>query len=472
MAPFWCRLYIDPIMTQKDLSHHFAKMVAETKYETLPETAIEGAKKSILDTIGVILGASGVEPAVRGVVDIVREAGGTPESSVMGFGIKAPALWASFANGAMAHCLDFDDHAPEGHHPSSSIVPAVLALAERAGGVSGKELIAAVAAGQEVFMRLRRNVESRKDWHLTTILGVFGATAAAGRLLRLSPESIGDAFGYAGMQCCGTMEMMFSTGSSQRGLYAGFSTKGAVLAALIAQKGISGVQTMFEGKAGLFNVYLGGKYNREGMLAGLGADYCGGEILYKPWPSCGVSHGFIHSTLTLMKQHSLTIDDIKEMRVNAGDFGIELCTPIAERRAPKTSADAKFSIPFCVAVAATQGWPKVEHFFGEGLSNPDVLAAAQKVVPVPDPAFDWNGTLPKGRLDIETHDGRVYSMIGEEVPGDTECPMSWDYLYEKFQSTAKLAAVPPSPSKLNAAQEMIRHLETVDDVSQLMRVLA
>jgi 2-methylcitrate dehydratase PrpD len=455
-----------------DLSQDFATMVANTEYENLPASAIEGAKKSILDTIGVILGASGVEPAVRNVVELVREAGGTPESSVLGFGGRAPALWASFANGAMAHCLDFDDHAPEGHHPSSSIVPAVLALAERAGGVSGREVIAAVAAGQEVFLRLRRNVESRRDWHLTTILGVFGAAAAAARVLRLSPESVGDAFGYAGMQCCGTMEMMYSTGSSQRGLYAGFSTKGAVLAALMAQKGISGVQTMFEGKAGLFNVYFGGKYNREGMVADLGKVYSGGEILYKPWPSCGLSHGFIHSVLTLMKEHKLTIDDIKELRVNVGDFGLELCTPIEDRRAPQTSADAKFSIPFCVAVAATRGWPKVEHFFGDGLKDPAVLAAAKKVVPVPDPAFDWNSKLPKGRLDIETVDGRTFSMVGDEVPGDAECPMSWDYLFQKFSDTAKLAAVPPSMEKIRKVQEMVRHLETLDDATEIMRVLS
>ncbi|CAM3742708.1 MmgE/PrpD family protein [Polaromonas hydrogenivorans] len=457
--------------TPADLSHDFASMVANTQYENLPASAIEGAKKSILDTIGVILGASGVEPSVRSVVELVREAGGNPESSVLGFGGRAPALMAAFANGAMAHCLDFDDHAPEGHHPSSSIVPAVFALAERAGGVSGREMIAAVAAGQEVFLRLRRNVESRKDWHLTTVLGVFSAAAAAARVLRLSPESVGDAFGYAGMQCCGTMEMMYSTGSSQRGLYAGFSTKGAVLAAMMAQKGISGVQTMFEGKAGLFNVYFGGKYNREGMVADLGKVYSGGEILYKPWPSCGVSHGFIHSTLTLMKEHKLTIDDIKELRVNVGDFGFELCTPIEDRRAPQTSADAKFSIPFCVAVAATHGWPKVEHFFGDGLKDPAVLAAAKKVVPVPDPAFDWNSKLPKGRLDIETVDGRTISMVGDEVPGDAECPMSWDYLYQKFEDTAKLAAVPASMEKMRKVQEMVRHLETLDDATEVLRVL-
>jgi 2-methylcitrate dehydratase PrpD len=455
-----------------DISHDFASFVSETQYADLPPQAIEGAKKSILDTIGVILAATGVEPAVRGVNELVREAGGSPESTLLGFGGRAPALWASFHNGAMAHCLDFDDHAPEGHHPSSSIVPATFALAERAGGVSGRELIAAVAAGQDMFLRIRRNVANRQDWHLTTVIGVFSAAASAARVLKLDRKQTISAFGIAGMQSCGTMELAYGVGSDLRGMYAGFTTKGAVLAALMAQKGISGVQSMFEGKAGLFNVYFGGQYDRDKMLKDLGSNYDGGSILYKPWPSCGASHGFIHATLELMKEHRLTIDDIEQIRVNVGDFQKQLCEPIANRRRPATPADAKFSIPYCVAVAATKGEVKVSDFFGDALQDPHVLAAAQKVVPVVDDSFDWKVNLPKGRLDIVTRDGRTLSRVGETVPGDAECPMSWEYLYDKFRDSAALAAVPPSGDSIRKAQEMVRDLEGLDDATEVMRVLA
>jgi 2-methylcitrate dehydratase PrpD len=459
-------------MSRPDLSYDFAAMVAETRYDDLPASAIEGAKKSILDTVGVILAASGVEPAVRGVAELVRETGGSPESTVLGFGGRAPALMAAFANGAMAHCLDFDDHAPEGHHPSSSIVPAAFAVAERAGGVSGREMIAAVAAGQDMFLRMRRNVESRKDWHITTVFGVFSAAASAARVLRLGRESTVDAIGIAGMQSCGTLELAYGVGSDLRGMYAGFTSKGAVLSALMAQKGISGVKSMFEGKAGLFNTYFGGKYNREKMIEKLGEVYSGGEILYKPWPSCGVSHGFIHSTLGLMNEHKLTISDIAEMRVHVGDFQSQMCQPIEARRSPRTSADAKFSVPFCVAVAATKGAVKVADFFGASLQDPQVLAAAQKVVPVVDTSFDWNGKIPKGRLEIVTRDGRTLSRVSENVPGDVECPMSWDYLFDKFRDSAALAANRPSAEKIRKAQEMGRHLEALDDATELLRVLA
>ena len=457
--------------TRPDLSAEFARFAAQCRYEDLPESAIEGAKKSILDTLGVMLAASGVEPALRGLHELVRESGGAPESSVIGFGGRAPAVMAAFVNGAMAHCLDFDDHAPEGHHPSSSIVPAVFAVAERSGGVSGRDLIAAVAVGQDMFMRIRRNVESRLDWHITTVVGVFSATAAAARVLGMTQEQTANALGIAGMSSAGTLELAYGVGSDLRGLYAGFSAKGAVLSTLLAQKGVTGMRGMFEGKAGLFPVYFNGRYERDRMLDGLGSRFSGGEILYKPWPSCGASHGFIHATLELMKEHKLAPSDIRELSVHVGDFQKQLCEPLDARRRPATSADAKFSIPFCVAVAAAHGEVKVSHFFGEGLRDAKVHAMAEKVVPVFNSDFDWKMALPKGRLDIVTQDGRMLSRVGDAVPGDAECPMGWDYIEAKFRDCAALAANQPSQANVEAAHLVQRGLDQLDDATDILRAL-
>lgn len=454
-----------------DLSHDFAQFISSARYEDLPPEAIEGAKKSILDTVGVILAATGVEPAVKGVYELVQEAGGTPQSTLMGFGGKAPALWAAFHNGALAHCLDFDDHAPEGHHPSSSIVPAVLALAEREGGVCGKDLITAVAVGQDMFLRMRRAVASRLDWHITTVIGVFSAAAAAAHVLRLNREQCISAIGIAGMQSCGTLELAYGVGSDLRGMYAGFSTKGAVLAAMMAQKGIRGVQSMFEGKAGLFPVYFNGSYDRDGMLKDLGKVFSGGDVLYKPWPSCGASHGFIHATLELMKEHGLKADDIASIKVHVGDFQKQLCEPIAGRRRPATPADAKFSIPYCIAVAASKGAVKLSDFFGDALHDPAVGAMADKIEAVLDENFDWNGMLPKGRLEVTTRGGQIYSRVGENVPGDVECPMNWDYLYEKFRESAALAANQPSAEQIAAAYALVRDLDKAPDATALLRIM-
>ncbi|WP_233853708.1 MmgE/PrpD family protein [Paraburkholderia sp. HD33-4] len=454
-----------------DIAGDFADFVSRARFEDIPGDAVEAAKKSILDTLGVVLAASGVEPAVRGLTKFVMESGGAAESTVLGFGGRAPAMMAAFANGAMAHCLDFDDHAPEGHHPSSSIVPVAFALAERVGGVSGRDMITAVAAGQDMFLRLRRNVGWKQDWHLTTVLGVFSATASAGRILSLSQRQLANAFGIASMQSCGTMELAYGVGSDLRGMYAGFSSKGAVLAALLAAQDITGIQTVFEGKAGIFNVYFDGQYEKEKMLLGLGRDYAGGSILYKPWPSCGASHPYIHGTIELMKEQGLALEDIEQIRVHVGDFQNRLCLPLDSRRKPATLADAKFSIPFCVAVAATRGQVSIADFTGERLRDPRVLATAQKVVPVLDERFDWKMKLPEGRLEILTRDGRTFGRAANDVPGGSDTPMTWDYLFDKFSDCASFAVAPPSGEKIKQVKEMCRHLESLDDVTDVVRAL-
>ena len=401
----------------RDLVEHFAHHIAGATYDQLPPAAREAAKKSILDTLGVILAASGMEPGVHGVIDLVREAGGRPESTVLAFGDRVPALWAAFANGAMAHCLDFDDQTPWGQHSASSIVPAALAVAERRGGVSGKELITAVAVGQDVFARMRRNVGWRKDWNLSTVLGVFAATAATSHVLDLTEAQVAHALGVASMQSSGVMEIVAGIGSNLRALYAGFSAKGAVLATLLAEKGVTGVEHLFEGEYGVFATYFGGRYDRDAMLMDLGRDFQGSSTLYKLWPAVGTSHGHISATIGLVVDNDIAAEDIAEIRVHVGDYHELMCRPLEVRNAPTTLVDAKFSLPFLVAVAAVRRGVGVSDFSDQGLRSPEVLAVAQKVVPVADASLNWDLDLPTGRVEIVLRDGRRFARTGHGVPG-------------------------------------------------------
>jgi len=298
-----------------DVSRSLADFAAGVDYSSLPVGAVEAAKKSVLDTLGVILAASGMEPAVHSVIDLVRDSGGRPEASILGFGGRASAVMAAFANGAMAHCLDYDDQTPWGQHASSSIVPAALALAERMDGASGQDMIAAVAAGQDIFARLRCHVGWRKDWNLSTVLGIFAATAAGSRLLGLSRDEAHNALGIASQQSCGVMEVVTGTGGNLRSIYAGFPAKGAVVSALLAQQGVTGVEALFEGRYGLFNTYFDGKYDRVAILKDLGADFKGASTLHKPWPSVGTSHSHIHATIEIVRHHNVRVEEIDAVRV-------------------------------------------------------------------------------------------------------------------------------------------------------------
>lgn len=459
-------------MAAQDISYEFASHVARSRYEDLPPDAIDSAKKSILDLLGVSLAASGTVPAVDRIVELVRETGGTPECSVLGFRDRAPALMAAFANGAMAHSLDFDDMGADGHHPSSSIIPAVFAAAEHAGPVSGKEVINAVAVGQDMFLRMRRNIGERQDWLMTTVLGVFSATASTARVLRLDADQTANALGIASLGSCGTLEMRYGTGSDLGQLYAGFMAKTAVLSALLARKGITGTQSVFEGKAGVFNVYFEGKYDRARMLADLGRSFAGSSLVYKPWAICGLSNSYVHATLELMRRHDLGASDIREIRPHVGDFTQKMCYPIELRRRPATPMDGRFSMPFTLAAAAVHRDVRVDQFTDEGLRDPAVLALAQRVVPVDDSSMDWNGEMPNARVDILTSDGRTLSGNGDGTPGSKDRPMGWQELSHKFAQCARLAPNRPAERVISQALRMARSLEQVSDAAGLMRLLA
>ena len=173
-----------------DLAHHFADLAFDTTYSDLSADAVDAAKKSVMDTLGVSLAASGLEQSIGSVLDYARGVGGQPEASVISSDVKLPAASAAFVHGAMAHCLDYDDYTYWGHHGASSIIPAAFAVAECQGGISGEEMITAVAIGQDIYGRLRRFVEWQQDWNISPVMGVFAACATASRIVGLSREAL------------------------------------------------------------------------------------------------------------------------------------------------------------------------------------------------------------------------------------------------------------------------------------------
>ena len=459
-------------MTEPDLVVHFGRAAAAAEFDDLSPAAADAAKKSILDTLGVILAATGTEPAVRGVLDLVQETGGRSEATVLADPGRRPAAAAAFANGALAHCLDFDDQTPWGQHCASSVVPAVLALAERATGVDGRDLVTAVAVGQDLFARLRRHVGWRKDWNLSSVLAVYAATAAGARALRLPAETTVRALGIASLRSAGVMEMVTGTGSDLRGMYAGFSAEGAVVSVLLAERGIGGISRLFEGGNGVFAAYFGGRYDREAMLAGLGTEFRGADTLYKAWPSVGTSHSHIQAVVDLVSAHDLAPEDIAAIRIHVGDYHSVMCTPLDARRAPATLADAKFSLPYLVAVAAVRRTVAIADFSPRALRDDRVRRVADIVEPVPDSSLDWVTELPPGRVTIITRDGRRLEATGDRVPGSPEHPLTWEQLIAKFTDCAAAAVSPPSAPDVERAVAAVRGLESVADTAHLLRPLA
>ena len=223
-----------------DVVHHFADLAVDTGYGGSPaRTPWRRPRRASWTRWGSSWRASGIEPIGRARSS--TWSGDRRPARGVGTRLRRHACRrssAAFANGAMAHCLDYDDQTPWGQHAASSIVPAVFAVAERRGGVSGRgddhgggrrartssPACAATSGGA-------RTGTSHRSW------GSSPAPLRRVSLLGLSREQTAHALGIASMQSCGTMEVVDGTGSDLRGIYAGFSAKGAVIAALLAREG-------------------------------------------------------------------------------------------------------------------------------------------------------------------------------------------------------------------------------------------
>lgn len=453
-----------------DIVHLLADFAANAKYEDLPIAAREAAKRSLLDTIGVSFAASGLEPTVSKAVAVAKQTGGD-EATIWAFGGRASAVMAAFANGALVHGLDYDDLTPWGQHCSSSIIPAVLAVAERQGGVSGERLITAIAIGQDVFARLLRFVDWKKDWNFSTVGGVFAATLAAGHVLGFDSKTMSSALGISTLQSAGLMEMIAGRGSDLRGIYAGFSAKGAVLSVLLAEQGIGGIDKAFEGPNGVMKCYFRGTYDRDAILNELGSNFLGAHTLYKRWPCVGNAHSHIKAALDILNENALRPEEIKEIKLFVGDFHQQMSEPLAERCAPATLADAKFSLPFLVAMAIANGGMAAGDFTEKQIKDPAVIALAQKMSLEVDRTLDWNGELPAGVMEIVAVDGRRWTKVGTNVPGTPENPMGWPEVIEKFRECAAVCVSEISEDRQDNLIRLAQTLEDLTNISDFITIL-
>ena len=290
------------------LSADLSAYVVKTRFQDLPGAATIAAKRSLLDAIGVTLAASGLSPECRPFIELAIASGGTPEATIIGFGNKLSAPLAALANGAMAHALDFEDaYDPAPCHPNAQMIPAALAIAE-ATGASGREVVAALAVGCDLVCRLGLSLTVSFDtfgWYPPPILGAYGAAAAAGKLLKLTPEQMLDAFSLVLCQATCSAELKYSPHSTIRAVRDAFAAQAGVLSALLAQRGVKGFDLPFEGKAGFFALYARGQYEPARITENLGSVFEGVNISYKAWPACRGTHSYIEAALALSKQHKL-----------------------------------------------------------------------------------------------------------------------------------------------------------------------
>lgn len=399
--------------------------------------------RRVLDCFGNCLAAADLE-APRAVRAVVEEWGGHEISGVIGTDRKLPPHAAALVNGTLAHALDFDDtHLPSVVHPSSSIIPAALAAAQ-AQGASGAEVLAAIAVGDEICVRLgmagydaalRNSIFFERGQHATSICGAVAGAVAAGMLRGLDANTMASAMGIAASMGAGLIEAN-RTGGTVKQAHCGWAAHAAVVAADLARQGLTGPRTALEGRFGFFQAWCGDGADPGAVVRDLGDRWELPTIIFKPYPCNHFTHAGIDAAIELRRQ-GLDLADIADIELGAPAAVLRtIAEPPDLKAAPPTGYAAAFSGPFTVAAALTGGgglgvW--FDDFTDTMARDPGRRALAAKVRCVPDERCEeiFPHQLP-AVVRIRTTDGRLLEQRVEINRGGPARPLSDAELSRKF----------------------------------------
>lgn len=460
-----------------DLGTRIAEVTANTTFDDLSEEDVLAAKMAILDTLGVMLAGSGAGEGVDNVMRLVRELGGNEECTLVAQNCKTNPVLAALGNGALAHSIDYDDaHDDAFVHPSASVVPAALVAGEYA-KASGKDLITAVALGDDVICRLGyavTNPEANQGllWMLPVLLGSFSATVAASKVLGLDADTVENALGLAYNRAGGTKELVIEPGAL-RGLYAMYPNMTGVLSAMLAQQGVPGLKETFDGKAGFFTMYYGGVAD-ESVFDDFGHRFEGTQVSIKPWPCCRFTNSCVDAALAIARNDDIDPEAIQKITIYYWADDAKRCIePLDLRRNPQSIPEAKLSLPFTVALALAYRKIEIGSFTAETIKDPLLRALCEKTNAERDEGLSCttSKTMLPGRVRVEMTDGRVFDKRVDVVYGHPKNRMHWEDLVVKFRDCASYCSRQLSDEEINAIASLVESLESIEDVSVLMEAV-
>jgi 2-methylcitrate dehydratase PrpD len=438
----------------RQLAEHHARLT----YARIPAAGRKAMKRLLLDYLGVAIAGSQTDSG-RIAREFARQQGAASEATLIGGGGHAPMAAASLANAVSCHSIELDDiDVLALFHFSPPVFSAALAVAE-ASRAGGKELVAALASGCEVMERVSmasNNALRDRAFHTTPTCGVFGATVAAGKLMKLDADKLTSALGLAGAQASGLMEMYGP--SMQKRFNPGPAARNGVTAALMAKLGFTGADTIFEGERGFLRAFAGGGA-RARLIHRLGEPY-DLRIEFKPYSCARPIHNAIDCALEIRRKHAPPLEAIEEIVVKRHPDWSEY----HRNAAPCTYHEAQVSLPYSVAVAFAEGGALLAQYTDRKLRQP----AIRRLMGVT--RIETDATLPRGvscRMTVRLASGERCVAQVDFPKGSIENPMSDEELRKKFDS---LAAPVVGEARAAEIAELAMDIERVGEVGALMRL--
>jgi len=461
------------VAKEKKISEQLADLTYSLRYDDLPEKAQSHVKTLVLDVLGSMIGSKRLVSS-KIAAELALELGGPEESTVIGYHQKVSSPNAAFANAIQSYAFDYtDDHNESNAHPSPATIPASLALGERL-HVTGKQLLEAVALGNETVCRLGAAFLGKtyyQGFHPTSTCGMFGATISAAKLLKLKPQEIVWSLGIAGSMTSGLMAWN-TEGSFTKRLQAGHPAMCGIIGALMARKGFNGPSEIIEGRDGFMQAYsFNRQYDTNWITRDLGSIWHFATSSIKYYPCCRYSGGHLDACLDIVNRYHPDPAKIKAVHIRSSDYTIRLLTlPLERKLKPLTVVDAQFSMPWQSAMALIEGKIDVDTFTDENLARPDVLQLMAKVDWVIDDEFERR--YPEHyscAVTVVMEDGTEYHSVIDDPKGDFRNPMTEQEINNKFVSLARREIA--DEERISGIIRFVRHLEDAEDVSKLFSLL-
>lgn len=411
----------------------WAELAVATGLDDLPADTIDRARAVTLDFLGV-LAAGADEPVARLVADHYAAAGGASEAIAVGCPAKLPAANAATVNGVAAHALDMDDgNRAAAGHPGAAVLPAALAAAELS-GCSGSELVRAIVLGYEAFGRLGEALNPghlQRGFHTSATAGSVAAAMAAGVALGNDVDQLAAAIGLGALQGAGLLEVV-ADGAAAKPLQVGRASGAGVLAAQLARRGLRGPARALEGASGMLAA-MGDGAVADLLVAELGERWEIDRTYFKLHASCRHTHPAIDAVLAL-RGEGLSADAVESVAVGTHAVGLRLCGGPPDPAGPP---EARFSIPFTVALALCEGDASAAAFTADNVADAGLRELAGRVEVALDSELDALFPGRRGaRVEVTLRDGGTLTREVLVPHGEPEDPATAAELAAKFDANA------------------------------------
>jgi len=425
-------------LTKAPLTKALGQFVADLSPNRLPEEAARVARMGFIDCIGTMI-AGRDEDSVRILTETLAPGDGP---ATLTFGTrKAPAPEAAWINGTAAHALDYDDVALRGH-PSTVLVPAILAEAEHL-GASGADMITAYVAGYEAWaecFRRDNGLLHQKGWHPTGLYGAVGAAAACAKLRKLDAEKSAIAIALGASQAAGIMS---NFGTMTKPFHAGKSAHAGIMAARLAEAGFTANTDALEHPQGFLHaVSPSGQEDRASdCKAGTEWAILKQGLGIKKYPTCYCTHRAIDGMLDLVANSPVKADQVETITVGISDY----FATVLRNHQPETGLAAKFSMEFCMASGIVAGRVGLRELTDDFVRRPDIQALMRKVEIVTTTEYDPElpGAAPADTVIVRLTDGRtIEGAPVVRATGHPTRPLSEQQLYDKFADCVESGGAP------------------------------